>query len=130
MHVLDDDRALAHRRRDAFHGTRPYVADREHAGNARAVVRSRLDEPTVVARDLRGQPLGPWLGADENEERVRGHGLDALRAAHRQALETVRTRGVDDLRALANEDVLLAADLLEEVLRHRLRERQRLGRPA
>ena len=75
MKVLYDDRALADRRRDALHGVGPDVADRKDAGNARLVVRPRLDEAPLVALDLWRQPLGPRLGPNEYEEAVRRDGL-------------------------------------------------------
>ena len=112
VHVLDDD-GPRHCGRARF--TEPALTSPiAKTPERRAVIgpvstKPRSSRAISVAPPVRGS-------APMNEERVRGHGLDALRAAHRQALETVHARRRRPACA-GGQDACRGSP--QEVLRHR-----------
>src|SRR5207237_9182811 len=91
----------------------PHVPRREHAGQA-GLERKRWtgwpflpssdgevlageNETMGIALDARGQPLGVWLGADEDEQGSRRHGPGLARGlvAEHQTLRAHRSRTSD-----------------------------------
>ncbi len=135
----DRHRAFADGARDALDRARADVAGDEHAGDARlqqvGIARERPavaphvgpgeDEASRVARDGPVEPVGPRRGADEDEAGVDLLGrLAAVRPAHRQAREVVvLALGSDRLRAGPHLDVGEGGQLLDQVVRHRGRQR-------
>src|SRR5690606_26262952 len=116
VHLMDDHRSLAHGRGDSLDRAAPRVADGEDAGNTGLVHQRfastrplrRLTERDVgsgdevapsIALDVRWQPSGPWLSADQDEQAGCGLRRDAPGGslAHPDPLEMPAAATVDHL---------------------------------
>ena len=138
MHERDRHRSLAHGARHPLDRARADVAGDEHSGHAR-LERERValkrpavaldveageDEAALVARDDTLEPVGQRPGADEHEARVglldRVAAVGVADAQGAQAAVALRGHG---LTPGAHLDVVERLDLLDQVVRHRLRQR-------
>src|SRR5215470_11924133 len=139
-------RAFADRRSDPFDRSAAHVTGGEHPGQAglqrqrqaaggpavagaRGQVESGADEPLPVAGDGLAEPFGARLGADENEQSVRGDGAPrpgggALQYQRFEMAGAV-AGAAGDLHPVADVDVRGVADLADEVVGHASRQRGR-----
>src|SRR5581483_8386866 len=143
---LDGHAALADGSGNALHGPRPDVADSEHAGEAgleeervrtggasptpfgehrRRDVVTCANEAVPVALHAPGKPVGVRRSPDHDEQIV-GADLDALgrrSVLEDKDLEPLVALGCTDLAVGAYRDARFVLDAVEEVGRHRFRER-------
>ena len=95
------------------------------AAGAGGQARSGEDEPPLVARDGAREPLGPRLGADEDEQGASGDAAPRTGGGvfQYQRFESAGAGAVDDLYAVADIYVRGGVDLPDEVVGHAVGQR-------
>src|SRR6185503_12998312 len=145
MHKRDCNRSLADARRHTLHRTVPNIADHKDAGNIclqkpwlaielptvwpfpiTRELRAGIDKPEFIAfHDVR-KPVSVWSCSDHYEERVSWDLVYRvrLRAINRNGLEMIVAMRFNDGCVEFDLNVGSSFELIDQVLRHRSRERR------